>query len=584
MKLRTWPSLLVVCTVLQLAGCGSGSSSGSSGSIGSGQDPDPVVVDFPVAYVQRPLLTDEDGNLLTTEVRRATDFFAGAELFLRERASPTAGEISITEGFFPDDEDGNPPLYDVKDLTVSYDGSQLAFAMRAPEAPDLDDDEQPTWNIYVYDVTEQTLTRSIASDIVAEADQDVAPRFLPDGRLVFSSTRQRLAKAILLDEGKPQFSALDEDRDEEALTLHVMSIDGSDIQQIIYNASSDLDPAVMSDGRVVYSRWDNVAGRDRISLYAANPDGTERELLYGVHSHDTGPDGETIEFMEATELPDGRLLIMMRPSGTQARMGALPVAIDVINYIDHDEPTFTNAGLLADAQEVLIPGDLNLDEDEPPLQGRYAHISPLFDGTNRLIVAWSQCRLTDVTSDPLNPVVVPCTTDNLANPDMVEADPLYGIWMHDVAEETQQPIVIAEEDFAYSEVVVMEDRVSPPVILDKTPGIDLDPDLVGEAVGVLHINSVYDLDGTATVDIAALSDPAVSVAADRPARFLRLVKSVAIPDDDIVDLDGTAFGRSQAQLMREVPIQCVAMAMIPSRKKRIGKRTGWTFLRSSQKT
>ncbi|MEM9622564.1 MAG: hypothetical protein AAF993_12995 [Pseudomonadota bacterium] len=550
-RLYLW--LLSGIFALTAAGCGSGSSSGSSsGGIGGGQSPDPVVVDFAVAYVQRPLLTDDEGNLLTTEVRRATDFFPGAELFLRERASPSASETSLTAGIFPDDEDGNPPLYDVKDLAVSYDGNRLAFAMRAPEDPDLDDDEQPTWNIWVYDAELGTVTRAIASDIVAEDGDDVAPKFLPDGRIVFSSTRQRLSKAILLDEGKPQFSSLDEDRDEESLNLHVMNVDGSEIQQTTYNQSSDLDPAVMSDGRVVYSRWDNVAGRDRISLYRANPDGTEQELLYGVHSHDTGPNGETIEFVEPTELPDGRLLVMMRSNGAQTRMGALPVAIDVANYVEHDQPTFASAGLLADAQEMLIPGDLSLDESEPPLQGRYAHISPLFDNTNRLLVAWSQCRLEDTTSNPLDPVIVPCTTDNLANPDMIEADPLYGIWMNDVDESTQQPIVLGQAGLAYSEAVVMESRANPPVILDKTAGIDLDPDLVGEAVGVLHIRSVYDFDGTAVADIGVLADPLQAQAADRPARFVRITKSVSIPDDDIIDLDGADFGRSQAQLMREV--------------------------------
>lgn len=543
---------LPACYALVLAACGSGSGSGSSTGLGGGQAPDPVVVDFALAYVERPLLTDDDGNLLTTEVRRATDFFPGAELFMRDRASPSADDYSITAGVFPDDVDGNPPLYDVKDLAVSYDGLFLAFAMRAPEDPDLDDDEQPTWNIWVYDVENQSLTRAINSDIVAEDGQDVAPKFLPDGRIIFSSTRQRQAKAILLDEGKPQFSALDEDRDEEALTLHVMNADGSGIQQISYNASSDLDPAVLSSGRIVYSRWDNVAGRDRISLYSANPDGTEQDLLYGVHSHDTGLNGDTIEFVEPTELPDGRLLVMMRPPGAQARMGALPVAIDVTNYTDHDQPTFENAGLLADAQEILIPGDITLDENTPPRQGRYAYISPLFDGTDRLLVSWSQCRMLDTTSDPLDPVIQPCTDENVVDPNYVEADPLYGIWMHDVEEGTQQPIVLAVTGQAVSEAVILESRMLPPVILDKTAGIDLDPDLVSESVGVLHIRSVYDLDGTESQDIDVLADPLATAATERPARFLRLVKSVSIPDDDIVDLDGTAFGRSQAQLMREV--------------------------------
>jgi hypothetical protein len=545
---RTWPALAFAAAAL-VAGCGGGSS--TSSSPGGGQSPDPVAVDYPIAYVKRPLLLDEDGNLLTTDVRDPAAFMPGAELFLRERASPSATERSITEGVFPDDADGNPPLYDVKDLASSFDGAQLAFAMRAPEDPDLDEDEQPTWNIWLYDVAKDELRRVIRSDVVAEDGEDVAPRFLPDGRIVFASTRQRQSKAILLDEGKPQFSALEEGRDDEAFTLHVMSADGTDIRQVSYNQSHDIDPSVLGDGRVVYSRWDQIAGRDRISLYRMNPDGTGQELLYGVHSHDTGPNGERIEFTEPQELPDGRLLVTMRSSDPQAHLGGALVAIDTENYVDHDRPTIASQGLTGDAQELLVPGSITLD-GRPSPRGRFAAVAPLFDGTERLLVTWSQCRLVDPQSPPTAPQIVPCSDALLAVPGIEEASPLYGVWMFDVAGGTQQPIVLPTEGFAYTEAVVLEDRTAPAVILDKVAGLDLDPDLVSEGVGVLHIRNVYELDGISTTNIAALRDPAITAASGRPARFLRLEKAVSIPDEDIVELDGTAFGISQAQLMREI--------------------------------
>ncbi len=539
--------ILVLC----LSACGGGGGSDSS-VLGGSQDPDPVVVDFPLAYVTRPLLVDENGDLLAQEVRNATAFFPGAELVLRDRASPTADERVLTADLFEDDAQGNPALYDVKDLDVSFDGERLVFALRAPEIPGADEEDQPTWNIWLYDSETNQVTRIIDSDIVAEDGHDVSPKFLPDGRIVFASTRQRHAKAVLLDEGKPQFSALDEDRDRPALALHVMNDDGSDLQQITFNQSSDIDPAVLSDGRIVYSRWDNVAGTDRFSLYSTRPDGTETSFLYGVHSHDTGPGGQNIEFVESTEMPDGRLLVLMRPSGTQVRMGALPVAVDVQAYTEHDVPTAANAGLMADAQELLISGDLNLDDDTPPLQGRYASVWPLTDGTERLVVSWSQCRLRDVSSDPADPLIAPCSAENLANPNFVEAEPLYGIWMHDLVEETAQPIVNGTVGRVHTDARILEARVAPPVLLDKTPGVDLDADLVAEGVGIFSVRSVYDLDGTAVADITTLADPGLTTGNDRPVRFARLVKAVSMPDDDLVDLDGTAFGRSQAQLMREV--------------------------------
>ena len=131
----------------------------------------------------------------------------------------------------------------------------------------------------------------ITSDIIAEEGQDVAPSYLPDGRILFSSTRQRQAKAILLDEGKAQFEAATEARNESAFVLHVMNADGTDIHQITFNPSSDLYGQVLQNGRVLFTRWDRAPGSDGLHLYTSNPDGTDTQLHYGALSHMTGTDG-----------------------------------------------------------------------------------------------------------------------------------------------------------------------------------------------------------------------------------------------------------------------------------------------------
>ena len=93
----------------------------------------------------------------------------------------------------------------------------------------------------------------------------------------------------------------------------------------------------------------------------------------------------------------------MRPSTAESHLGAALVAIDTANYVDHDQPTFSNAGLTVDAQELLVPGDVQL-ECGPSPRGRFASVAPLYDGSDRLLVTWSQCRLLDPASpDPLNP-------------------------------------------------------------------------------------------------------------------------------------------------------------------------------------
>ncbi len=65
---------------LSVGACGGGTGSSGGGTLGDGQDPDPVVVDFSIAYVMRLVLFDVNGDLLTSEVRSAVDFHPGAEL------------------------------------------------------------------------------------------------------------------------------------------------------------------------------------------------------------------------------------------------------------------------------------------------------------------------------------------------------------------------------------------------------------------------------------------------------------------------------------------------------------------------
>jgi hypothetical protein len=61
---------------------------------------------------------------------------------------------------------------------------------------------------------------------------------------------------------------------------------------------------------------------------------------------------------------------------------------------------------------------------------------------------------------------------------------------------------------------------------------------------------VYDIDGTATASLDTLRDPGLTTAAQRPARFLRVIKAVSLPDRDVLDIDNSAFGASS--FMREI--------------------------------
>ena len=528
-------TLAAATLVLALTACTS--EDGGSVTPGNGQAPDPVVVDFPIAYVKRPVPAAE---ATAADARQLLVFQPGADLYVRDRASPSAVERNVTAAI-------TQGAGDVRDVEPSYDGTRLIFAMREPLIEGADEEDQPTWNIWEYEVPSRTLRRLIQSDIVAEEGHDLAPHYLPDGRVVFSSTRQRQSRAVLLDEGKPQFAALDEDRREPAFVLHVMNADGTGIRQITFNQSHDFDPAVLDDGRIVFSRWENAGPNNEINLYTVRPDGSGLELLYGAQSHATGTDGSALHFLAPRSAGDGMVLSRAQPFRPADGGGAL-LEIDVGNYVENTQPTLANAGALTGPAQQPATVNLVSTVDGPSPGGRYNSAFALRDGTNRLLVTWSQCRLLE------DGRIVPCTAERLASGTAVVAPPLYGVWMYDPREGTQLPVVTPAEGTVYTEVVALQPLRLPPVLLDAVAGVDFDADLEAEGVGILDIRSVYDVDGadSAPGGIAALADPRVTTAAERPARFVRVEKPVGLPDEDVRDFDNSAFGVTAAFGMREI--------------------------------
>ena len=119
-------------------------SEGEGVQLGTGQSPDPVVVDFPIAYVKAPLPTDDNGIFEQQDLREQITFDFGADLFFRDRAAPGADSINITG-------DITQGLGAIRDVEIDYDGSRLLFAMRTPFEMGVDEEDQvATWNIWQY--------------------------------------------------------------------------------------------------------------------------------------------------------------------------------------------------------------------------------------------------------------------------------------------------------------------------------------------------------------------------------------------------------------------------------------------------
>jgi Hydrazine synthase alpha subunit middle domain len=531
-------ALLTAALAAGLAAC----SGGGSVNIANSQVADPATVDFPVFYVKRQVPLNKAGAVQQDDLRVLRDAVPSADLYERAAASPSATETNITARLTAG------ASWDVKDVDTSADGTRVVFAMRGPLVMNQDPKKPPSWRIYEYVIASNTLHAVInpASDPDPLTVNDVSPHYLPDGRIVFSTTRQTQSQGILLDEGKPQFAAQDEDRNEPAFVLEVMNADGTGVHQISFNQSHDRDATVLANGRVLWSRWDHAPGKDAMHLYAANPDGTDLELYYGANSHLTGTNNTVVEFVQPRQMQDGRMLALMREY-TGVDFGGNLVIIDGTHFVENTQPLLANAALAGPAQTPGTPNDVRTIPGPSP-GGRFDAGYPLQDGSNRILVSWTQCRLLDNTQTP--PAIVPCTSTALAAPNPQTAPPLYSLWMFDPRQNTLLPIMPPVEGVMVTDVAVAQPRTLPNIILDKVPGVDLDQSLVDAGVGVIDIRSVYDIDGldTASPNIATLADPAKTAAGARPARFMRVEKAVSIPDRTIVNLADAAFGASGSML------------------------------------
>ena len=100
---------------------------------------------------------------------------------------------------------------------------------------------------------------------------DMHPCYLPDGGIVFTSTRCQFG--VLCNNDDVFTSAI----------LHRMDADGKNIRKLSNSALSESSPCVMPDGRIMYTRWEYI-DKGHIGakcLWAMKPDGTGSVEIYG---------------------------------------------------------------------------------------------------------------------------------------------------------------------------------------------------------------------------------------------------------------------------------------------------------------
>src|SRR5262249_50824478 len=149
------------------------------------QPADSQTTDFGIAYVKRTL--PPQGTQDDLRLRRA--FMPSADLYILNPNNNGGAEVNITARITRTAPKGT--FYDIKDVDVSTDGTKIIFAMRGPLTPKQQDLKPPNWNIYQYTVPLDLLQPVLpGSDPNGTLSQYISPHYLPDGRILFATTRQ----------------------------------------------------------------------------------------------------------------------------------------------------------------------------------------------------------------------------------------------------------------------------------------------------------------------------------------------------------------------------------------------------------
>ncbi|MFU8893739.1 MAG: HEAT repeat domain-containing protein [Luteolibacter sp.] len=148
---------------------------------------------------------------------------------------------------------------------------------------------------------------------------DLDPAELPDGRIVFSSTR---------------IGTFEEYHAAPSRALFVMASDGSAIEPITHTPIFDNEPKVMADGRIAFIRSDNFFGRAKVEtqIHAFMPDGTAGQTEFGTDvGADYGKRLRKLGYGSPAPMPCGRMGVISNqgnfigePGGESAGFQRLP--------------------------------------------------------------------------------------------------------------------------------------------------------------------------------------------------------------------------------------------------------------------
>ena len=370
-------------------------------------------------------------------------------------------------------------VYDVKDVDTSADGKRVVFAMRGPLSMKQKSEERAVLAHLRVRHRHRHLHAVInpATDPDPVTVNDVSPHYLPDGRIVFSSTRQTQSQGILLDEGKPQFAAQNEARQEPAFVLDVD-------ERRRHRASPDLlqpEPRPRRDGARQRPRAVDALGqRARQGRHAPvlGESGRHRPASSTTAPTATTPAPTTPSWNSCSrsEMQDGRILTLDAP--VHRRRFRRRAGHHRRHALRREHPGAARATPDCAGPAQTRATHERRHHDSRALAGRPLQLGLPAAGTAPG-ASWSAGRSAGCSTPRRRPPpIVPCSSTTPERRTPPSAPPLYSVWMFDPTQNTLLPVMPPVEGVMVTDVAAAQPRTLPNIILDKVPGVDLDQNLV----------------------------------------------------------------------------------------------------------
>ncbi len=295
----------------------------------------PLLLQSPILYITRAQYLPDHHNTATmfqTGEINIGNFRGGGALKVWDPKSETTRTLlALPEGI-------------VRDPCIGFDAKTALLSIRKNGRDDYHiyelsvDPDRPTITIDGETEVEFEKIAGLRQLTFGSGVSDIDPLYLPDGDILFSSTRE------------PKYCMCNR---HIMCNLFVMNADGSNIRQIGHSTLFEGHASLLPDGRILYDRWEYVDRNfgDAQGAWVANPDGTNHAIFWGNNTASPGgvidcrilPNSDSLFLSTLTSCHDrpwGAIGLIDRRRGIDGKAAVLQTwpreAVDLVDRGNYD--------------------------------------------------------------------------------------------------------------------------------------------------------------------------------------------------------------------------------------------------------